>query len=86
MTESDIIIVQGYWPPQPGDQIKLEKVLLVGNTDFTLVGRPLLNREMVSVDATVIDKTFSHTITHFRFRKRKQYRRIHCKHFIFLCS
>lgn len=76
VTENDIIIIQGYWPPNIGDHIKLEKVLLIGSTDFTLVGRPLLNRELVSVDATVIEKTLSHTKTHFRFQKRKQYRRI----------
>lgn len=82
ITESDIVIVRGYWPPNVGDQIKLEKVLLLGSKDFTLVGRPILNRELVTINATVIDKTFSSTITHFRFRKRKQYRRIHCEYFI----
>lgn len=80
VTESDILVVRGYWPPSPGDKIKLEKVLLVGGTDFTLVGRPLLNRELVTIDATVLDKSMSHTVTEFRFRKRKQYRRIKCKH------
>ncbi|XP_070154398.1 large ribosomal subunit protein bL21m [Polyergus mexicanus] len=76
VTENDIIIIEGFWPPNIGDRLKLEKVLLVGNTDFTLVGRPLLNRELISIDATVIEKTLSHTKTRFRFRKRKQYRRI----------
>ncbi|XP_076240638.1 mitochondrial ribosomal protein L21 [Calliopsis andreniformis] len=76
VTESDIIIVNGHWPPQPGDKLKLEKVLLVGSKDFTLIGRPILNRELVSVDATVIQKTLSHTITRFRMRKRKQFRRL----------
>lgn len=76
VTENDIIIIEGFWPPNIGDHLKLEKVLLVGNTDFTLVGRPLLNRELISVDATVIEKTLSHTKTRFRFLQRKQYRRI----------
>ncbi|XP_015124681.1 39S ribosomal protein L21, mitochondrial [Diachasma alloeum] len=77
VTENDLIIIQGYWPPSPGDKLKLEKVLLVGGTDFTVVGRPLLNRELANVDATVIEKTMSHTKTEFRMRRRKQYRRIH---------
>lgn len=81
VTENDIIIIEGFWPPNIGDRLKLEKVLLVGSTDFTLVGRPILNRELVSVDVTVIEKTLSHTKTRFRFRKRKQYRRINCKIF-----
>jgi len=79
ITEHDIIIIEGFWPPNIGDQLKLEKVLLVGSKDFTLIGRPILNRELVSVDATVIEKTLSHTKTRFRFRPRKQYRRINCK-------
>lgn len=79
VTENDIIIIEGFWPPNIGDRLKLEKVLLVGSTDFTLVGRPILNRELVSIDATVIEKALSHTKTRFRFRKRKQYRRINCK-------
>ncbi|KAL6262965.1 hypothetical protein P5V15_005755 [Pogonomyrmex californicus] len=76
VTEHDLIIIEGFWPPNIGDQLKLEKVLLVGSKDFTLVGRPILNRELVSVDATVIQKTLSHTKTRFRFLPRKQYRRI----------
>ncbi|EFN82727.1 39S ribosomal protein L21, mitochondrial [Harpegnathos saltator] len=76
VTENDIIVIQGFWPPNIGERMKLEKVLLVGSTDFTLVGRPILNRELVSVDVTVIEKTLSHTITRFRFMPRKKYRRI----------
>lgn len=81
VTENDIIIIEGFWPPNIGDRLKLEKVLLVGSTDFTLIGRPILNRELVSVDVTVIEKTLSHTKTRFRFRRRRQYRRINCKIF-----
>ncbi|XP_043473668.1 39S ribosomal protein L21, mitochondrial [Leptopilina heterotoma] len=77
VTTNDIIVIQGYWPPNAGDELKLEKVLLVGSKDFTLVGRPILNNELVNIDATVIEKTFSTTKTHFRFQPRKQFRRIH---------
>ncbi|XP_071573213.1 large ribosomal subunit protein bL21m [Temnothorax nylanderi] len=76
VTQYDIIIIEGFWPPNIGDTLKLEKVLMVGSKDFTLIGRPILNRELVSIDATVIEKTLSHTKTRFRFRPRKQYRRI----------
>lgn len=81
VTESDLIVIKGYWPPNPGDEIKFEKVLLVGSTDFTLVGRPILNRQLISIDATVIEKTMSPTVTHFTFRARKQVRRMRCKFF-----
>lgn len=76
ITEGDVITISGYWHPQIGDQLKLEKALLIGSKDFTLIGRPVLNRELFSIDATVIQKTLSHTITRFRFKQRKQFRRL----------
>lgn len=82
VTENDIIIIQGHWPPNAGDKLTLEKVLLVGSSDFTLIGRPLLNREQVSVDVTVIEKSLSHTKTHFKKKRRKQYMRINCEFYI----
>ncbi|XP_066600209.1 large ribosomal subunit protein bL21m [Prorops nasuta] len=76
VTENDLIMLEGGWPPNIGDKLRLEKVMLVGSKDFTLIGRPILSRELVSVDATIIEKSMSHTITRCRFKKRKQYRRI----------
>ncbi|KAL1122544.1 hypothetical protein AAG570_002874 [Ranatra chinensis] len=79
ITSEDIIIIEGYWPPQNGDQIKLEKVMLAGGKDFTLIGRPILPQDLVMVKATVIEKDLSHTKTIFFKRRRKQYMRINCK-------
>lgn len=28
ITEGDVIVIEGYWPPDVGDKIKLDKVLL----------------------------------------------------------
>ena len=33
------------------------QVLLVGGQEFTLIGRPILRRSLVKVEATVIEKT-----------------------------
>ncbi|XP_054733284.1 39S ribosomal protein L21, mitochondrial [Anastrepha obliqua] len=76
ITAGDIILVEGYWPPTIGDQIRLEKVLLAGAKDFTLIGRPLLPQGLVNVNATIIEKTLTHTKTHFKKKRRKQYMRI----------
>ncbi|XP_055950110.1 39S ribosomal protein L21, mitochondrial-like isoform X2 [Argiope bruennichi] len=42
ITNEDIIAVDAYFPANIGDKICLEKILLVGCSDFTLLGRPLL--------------------------------------------
>ncbi|XP_055384334.1 39S ribosomal protein L21, mitochondrial [Condylostylus longicornis] len=76
ITDGDIILVQGYWPPTNGDKIRLDKVLLVGANDFTLIGQPILEPGICDVQATIIEKTLSHTKTHFRKKRRKQYQRI----------
>uniref|UniRef100_A0A182PLX8 Large ribosomal subunit protein bL21m n=1 Tax=Anopheles epiroticus TaxID=199890 RepID=A0A182PLX8_9DIPT len=75
ITSGDIIVVEGYWPPEGGDRLRLDKVLLAGSKDFSLIGRPLLAPGMVDVQATIIEKTLSHTRTHFRKKRRKQYMR-----------
>jgi len=76
VTENDLVLIDGYWPPNVGDRIKLQKVLLIGGIDFTLIGRPVLDPDTVNVSATVVDKDLSHTRTHFERIKRKQYMRI----------
>ncbi|KAH8261477.1 hypothetical protein KR044_009856, partial [Drosophila immigrans] len=76
ITPGDIILVEGYWPPTIGDEISLDKVLLAGARDFSLIGRPILEPGLVTVKATIIEKTLTHTKTHFKKKRRKQYMRI----------
>lgn len=76
ITPGDIILVEGYWPPTIGDEIRLEKVLLAGAKDFTLIGTPLLDPGMVDVKATIVEKALTHTKTVFKKKRRKQYMRI----------
>ncbi|KAI4463659.1 50s ribosomal protein l21 [Holotrichia oblita] len=78
VTAGDVVVIEGYWPPTVGDKISLDKVLLVGGLDFSLIGKPLVERGLIDVHATVIEKTLSHTKTHFRKKRRKQYKRINC--------
>lgn len=76
VTDGDLLVVEGFWPPNIGDQIKLEKVLLAGTKDFSLIGRPLVQPGLVDVTATIISKGLSHTRTHFKKKRRKQFMRI----------
>lgn len=58
----DIIALQKDFPAEIGERVKLEKCLLFGSADFTLVGRPVLNRDLVQVEAVLIEKTMSQTM------------------------
>lgn len=79
VTDGDLVMIEGFHPTSVGDVIRAEKVLLVGSRDFTLLGRPTLRPDLVRVEATVIEKSLTHTKTHFRKKRRKQYMRINCK-------
>ncbi|XP_015786250.1 39S ribosomal protein L21, mitochondrial [Tetranychus urticae] len=70
VTEGDMFYLYKDVPANLGDKIKLEKIMLVGNDKLTLVGRPLLDRDLVHVEATVIEKTHSHTFMGLLARKR----------------
>ena len=75
ITQDDVLCVKGTFYPNVGDQIYLEKVLLVGGLNFTLVGRPLLSQPAVRVKATVIEKTLSHKNISLFWIPRRRYRR-----------
>ncbi|KAL7992060.1 hypothetical protein Chor_016316, partial [Crotalus horridus] len=51
----------------------LDPVLLVGADNFTLLGKPLLGKDLVRVEATVIEKTESWPRVNVKFRRRKSY-------------
>lgn len=78
VTDGDLVMVEGVSPTNVGDIIRLEKVLLVGSKDFTLLGRPILRPDLVRIEATVVEKSLTHTKTHFKKKRRKQYMRINC--------
>ncbi|KAG8564388.1 hypothetical protein GDO81_016440 [Engystomops pustulosus] len=42
VTNEDLVLINGIVDAECGDRIRLEKVLLLGSDNFTLVGRPLL--------------------------------------------
>ncbi|KAG7167940.1 39S ribosomal protein L21, mitochondrial-like isoform X2 [Homarus americanus] len=75
VTAEDLVVVQGPFAPTIGDTFRLEKILAVGGRDFTLLGRPLLHKDLVNVEATVVEKSLSHCRIFFYNRRRKNSRK-----------
>ncbi|XP_076584886.1 large ribosomal subunit protein bL21m [Chaetodon auriga] len=75
VTDEDLILIENHIDAECGERIRMEKVLLVGAEDFTLIGRPLLGKELVRVEATVIEKTESWPKVHMRFWRRHRFER-----------
>lgn len=75
VTDQDLILIENHIEAECGDRIRMEKVLLLGAEDFTLVGRPLLGKDLVRVEATVVEKTESWPRVHMVFWKRHRFQR-----------
>eukprot|EP01136_Pigoraptor_vietnamica_P005846 Opistho-1_new@38017 len=82
VSERDLILTQKLDAPV-GERIRLEKVLAVCGRDFSIFGVPLLNRDVVSVQATVVEQTNTPEVTVFKMKRRKTYRRTY-KHTQFM--
>ncbi|KAL8573479.1 hypothetical protein ACOMHN_047750 [Nucella lapillus] len=76
ITTEDVVAIEEEFAPTVGDRIRLEKVLLVGGKDFTLLGQPILSRDQVRVEATVIEKTLSHNQVWSTYKRRKRVRKL----------
>ncbi|XP_075044095.1 large ribosomal subunit protein bL21m [Mixophyes fleayi] len=75
VTNEDLVLINGSFEAQCGDRIRLEKVLLVGSDNFTLIGKPLLGKDLVRVEATVIEKTESYPKINMKFWRRHRYQK-----------
>uniref|UniRef100_A0A0K0FR46 Large ribosomal subunit protein bL21m n=1 Tax=Strongyloides venezuelensis TaxID=75913 RepID=A0A0K0FR46_STRVS len=83
VSQNDLIVLDNNQPIEIGDKIKLEKVLAIGGKDFTILGRPLLDKSKVYVNATVVEKNVSspevdytkydgHGVKHLKWLSREQ--------------
>lgn len=75
VANNDIIMTNNKIEAKCGDMIRLEKVLAVGGRTFTLVGKPLLKRDLVNVEAMVMEKTKGEKKIAFKKKRRKGYKR-----------
>jgi len=74
ITLNDTILINRI-DAETGDRIRIEKVLLVGGENFTVVGTPLVARDLVRVEATVLEKTKGPKKIVFKMKRRKGYRK-----------
>ena len=59
ITSGDLVIVESHFPLQCGQKLLLNRCLVLGGKDFSIIGRPLVEKEIFKIDATVVEKTMS---------------------------
>eukprot|EP00049_Salpingoeca_infusionum_P025398 m.19119 g.19119 ORF g.19119 m.19119 type:complete len:152 (+) comp7979_c0_seq1:152-607(+) len=67
------VIVTNKLDCEIGKVIRLEKVLLAGSADFTMIGTPLLSRDGVKVTAMVTEQSKGAKIVSFKKKRRQGY-------------
>lgn len=70
ITSGDLLMCNHDIGASLGQVIKLDKSLLIGGKDFTLIGRPLLPRDAFQIMATVVEKNLSQHKICYRHLKR----------------
>lgn len=77
VTSGDLISVRApLLEADPGTLIRLEKIILAGNTDFSIIGRPLVPRSNALVTAVVVEKTLQHPSLWYQFHRRRRHRKM----------
>ncbi|KAI0987735.1 hypothetical protein GJ496_009937 [Pomphorhynchus laevis] len=73
VTSGDLVNIRHTFAPTAGQEIAIKKVLLVAGPRFTIVGRPLVSANIVSVRALVIEKTLSNVNIAYWYKQRSHY-------------
>lgn len=71
ITNGDLLMVESHIPLQCGQKLLLTKCLVLGGKDFSIIGRPLVDKELFKIDATVVEKTMSDHKCFFRHIPRE---------------
>lgn len=59
VTSGDIFMLNHHLPLECGDRLLINKCLVLGGKEFSIIGRPLIDNELFKISATVIEKTMT---------------------------
>jgi len=69
VTTDDVIVLNKLKGTDVGQTVQLDRVLLAGGQDFTLIGRPYVDADRVRVTATVIEEGKAAKVIAFKYRR-----------------
>jgi len=70
VTNGDLVLFNNHLPLKCGQMLLLNKCLVLGGKDFSIIGRPLVDRELFKIEATVVEKTMTDHMCHYRHEPR----------------
>lgn len=70
VTSGDLLAIDADIPLACGQKFLLSKCLVLGGKDFSIIGRPIIDRSSFKIHATVIEKTMTDHRCFFRHKPR----------------
>lgn len=70
ITTGDLLLTDNAIPLECGQKLLLNKCLVLGGKDFSIIGKPLVDKELFRIDATVVEKTMTDTKLNYRHTPR----------------
>ena len=52
---------------------------MVGGKDFSVIGKPMLSKQFVRVEATVVEKTLSNNVIIHKYKPRRDNKKMDCE-------
>ena len=59
ITSGDLIMLNSHLPLECSQKLLINKCLVLGGKDFSIIGRPLVDKDLFKITATVVEKTMS---------------------------
>jgi large subunit ribosomal protein L21 len=66
VTNGDLIMVDQHLPLECGEKLLINKCLVLGGKDFSIIGRPLIDTDLFKINATVVEKTMTDHKCYYR--------------------
>lgn len=72
ITAGDLVQVDGHFPLKCGEKLLLNKCLVLGGKDFSIIGRPLVDKDLFRIEATIVEQTMSDHRCFYRSEPRNR--------------
>lgn len=66
VTNGDLFMFDQHIPLECGEKLLINKCLVLGGKDFSIIGRPLIDKDLFRINATVVEKTMTDHKCHYR--------------------
>lgn len=71
ITQGDLVTYENFMPLECGQKFLINKCLVLGGKDFSIIGRPLLDKELFRIEATIVEKTMTDHRIEYRHTPRQ---------------